>query len=108
MISRTHNPSIGQIEGKKVASRLCINTVGWALSSFLAISFILCVIGYLAFPQLPITHSALSIFLPGFTLLDWRSFCLGLVESFAWGWYIAAGFGLLYNFFASAKVSAEA
>lgn len=108
MISRTHNPGIGQLERKELAPRLRISTVGWALSSFLSISFVLCVVGYLVFPQLPITHSALSIFLPGFTLLDWGSFCLGLVESFAWGWYIAVGFGLLYNFFASAKVSAEA
>ena len=46
----------------------------------------------------PVQHSALSIFLLGFELLSWRSFCLGMVESFIWGWYIALVFGALYNF----------
>ncbi|MFZ5663277.1 MAG: hypothetical protein ACOY9B_11325 [Pseudomonadota bacterium] len=40
--------------------------LGMALSVFFAISFGLCVLGYLLFPELPIVHSALSIFLPGF------------------------------------------
>ena len=44
-------------------------------------------------------HGSLSIFLPGFELLSWRSFFLGLAESFAWGWYVALVFGPLYNFF---------
>ena len=36
----------------------------------------------------------------GFTLLTFPSFLLGLVESFAVGWYVALIFGPLYNFFA--------
>lgn len=72
---------------------------GISLSLFLAISFVLCVLGYLLFPGLPIAHEALSLFLPGFKLLSWPSFFLGLVESLAWGWYIALIFGPLYNFF---------
>lgn len=58
--------------------------LGLSLSTFLAFSYVLCVLGYLWFPGLPVEHSALAIFLPGFTLLSWRSFLLGLVESFAW------------------------
>jgi hypothetical protein len=46
-----------------------------------------------------VQHGALAIFLPGFELLSWRSYFLGLAESFAWGWYIALVFGSLYNFF---------
>lgn len=103
---RSDNAGLAGFPQTKATQRIPIPVVGMALSSFLAISFVLCVIGYLLFPGLPITHSALSIFLPGFTLLNWASFCLGLFESFAWGWYIAAGFGLLYNFFASLKASA--
>ena len=72
---------------------------GISLSLFFAISFVLCVLGYLLFPSLPIAHGALSLFLPGFQLLNWPSFFLGLVESLAWGWYIALIFGPLYNFF---------
>ena len=75
--------------------------LGLALSMFLAISYALCVLGYVFWPNLPIEHSALSIFLPGFTLLTWTSFLLGLVESFGWGWYIALIFAPLYNFFAA-------
>lgn len=107
MISSTAHPSVGEFVPQAATRRLHISTVGWALSTFLSLSFLPCVAGYLAFPRLPITHSALSIFLPGFTLLDWTSFCLGLVESFAWGWYVAVGFGLLYNFFAAQKSTAE-
>jgi hypothetical protein len=46
-----------------------------------------------------VQHAALSIFLPGFELLSWQSYFLGLIESFVWGWYIALVFGSLYNFF---------
>jgi len=75
--------------------------LGMALSLFLVISYVLCVIGYLVFPGLPVNHAALAIFLPGFELLSWPTFLLGLVESFAWGWYITLIFGPLYNFFAT-------
>lgn len=72
---------------------------GMALSLFLAISYLICVTTYFI-PDLPISHAMLTVFLPGFELLSWRSFFLGLVESFAWGWYVALMFGPLYNFFA--------
>jgi hypothetical protein len=77
-----------------------VAVLGMSLSVFLAISFVLCVLGYLVLPGLPVKHEALSIFLPGFELLTWQGFALGLVESYAWGWYIALVLGPLYNFFA--------
>jgi hypothetical protein len=58
---------------------------GLSLSLFFVISYIICIIGYMIFPGLPINHAALSIFLPGFELLSWRTFLLGLIESFAFG-----------------------
>jgi hypothetical protein len=76
---------------------IAIITLGTALSVFLALSFVLCVAGFLLFPSLPIAHQALSIFLPGFTLLSWSSFVMGLIESVLWGWYIALAFGSIYN-----------
>lgn len=76
---------------------------GFSLSSFLAISYVFCIVGYLIFPQLPISHASLAIFLPGFSLLSWRTFLLGLAESFAWGWYVTLVFVPLYNFFASRR-----
>ena len=82
------------------SDRPTIRVLGASLSAFLAISYILCVLGYVLFPSLPIAHSALSIFLPGFTLLSWQSFAIGLVETIAWGWYVAVVFVPLYRFFA--------
>ena len=75
-----------------------IVTLGLSLSLFFVISYLICIVGYLLFPGFPVQHAALSIFLPGFELLSWRSFCLGMAESFIWGWYIALVFGALYNF----------
>ena len=75
--------------------------LGMGLSLFLVISYVLCVLGYLYFPSVPIEHSALALVLPGFTLLTWPSFFLGLCESFGWGWYVALIFAPLYNFFAA-------
>lgn len=76
-----------------------IMTLGLSLSLFLVISYLICIAGYLLAPGFPVQHAALSIFLPGFELLTWPSYFLGLVESFIWGWYIAVVFGLLFNFF---------
>ena len=78
---------------------LPVIALGMALSLFLVISYLICVTTYFI-PGLPMSHAMLTVFLPGFELLGWQSFFLGLVESFAWGWYIALIFGPLYNFFA--------
>jgi hypothetical protein len=78
---------------------LSIVVLGLSLSVFFAITYVICIVGYLLLPGFPVQHAALSIFLPGFELLSWHSFFLGLVESFIWGWYIALVFGPLYNFF---------
>lgn len=74
-----------------------IVALGMSLSVFLAFSYVLCIAGYLILPGLPVKHEALSIFLPGFEFLSWRTFFIGLVESCAWGWYIALAFGKIYN-----------
>lgn len=79
--------------------RIPIIAFGQALISFFILSYAICILGYLFVPGLPVDHAALGIFLPGFTLLSWHTFFLGLIESFAWGWYIALLFGPLYNFF---------
>ena len=85
----------------QAAHLIPVFALGMGLSLSLVITYVLCVLGYLFFPGVPIEHSALAVFLPGFTLLSWPSFFLGLVESFGWGWYVALVFGPLYNFFAA-------
>jgi len=77
-----------------------IITLGQALSTFFVVSYTICILGYLLFPGFPVQHESLAIFLPGFTLLSWHTFLLGLIESFIWGWYIAVVFGAIYNYFA--------
>ena len=78
---------------------LPVLTLGLSLSLFFGFSFALCVLGYLLFPGLPVSHGALWIVLPEFTRLSWPSFLFGFAESLAFGWYIALIFGPLYNFF---------
>jgi len=85
--------------GEGEISSLSIKRLDLSLSTFFAISYVICIMGYLLMPDFPVRHEALSIFLPGFKLLSWQSYFLGLIESFAWGWYIAAVFAPLYNLF---------
>ena len=85
--------------GEGEVSSLSIKRLGLSLSTFFAISYVICIMGYLLMPDFPVQHEALAIFLPGFKLLSWQSYFLGLIESFAWGWYIAAVFAPLYKLF---------
>ena len=74
---------------------------GLSVSLFLVITYVACIVFYLILPDLVRTHALLTLFLPGFSLLDWPSFFIGLAESFAYGWYVALIFGPLFNFFAA-------
>lgn len=74
--------------------------LGMALSTFLALTFVLCVLFDLWFPALAM-NPVWAPLLPGFTWISWGSFFLGLIEAFAYGWYVALVFGPLYNFFAA-------
>ena len=94
---REATPNAGRLNG---TGPISISVLGWSLSASFVISFVLCVLGYLLLPSMPVLHQALAIPLPGFQLDSWPRFFLGLAESFAWGWYIALVFGSFYNFFA--------
>ena len=83
-----------------VNGRIPVVALGMSLGIFLAISFALCVAYCLLFPAHPM-YPAWTPLLPGFTWLTWPSFFLGLVESFAYGWYVALIFAPLYNYFIS-------
>lgn len=76
--------------------------LGHATSLFLAITFVLCVAFDLLFPA----HAMFQVWqklLPGFHWLSLGSFVLGLIESYAYGWYIALIWAPLYNVFALRK-----
>ena len=81
------------------AIRIPVLTLGMSLGLFLAVTYVLCVIFDLIFPQQSMYETWLRL-LPGFTWLSWPSFLLGLVESFAYGWYVALIFAPLFNFIA--------
>ena len=70
-----------------------------ALSLLFVIAYALCIVFYLIFPDVASGHAILMLLLPGFKLLSWSSSLLGLVEAFAYGWFVALVFGPLYNFF---------
>ncbi len=71
--------------------------VGHATSLTLAISFALCVAFDLLFPEHAM-YQAWRDLLPGFEWLSWKSFFLGLVESYLYGWYFALIWVPIYNF----------
>lgn len=79
---------------------LSFSAFGHATSLFLAITFALCVGFDLVFPQMAMYQSWQAL-LPGFTWLSWSSFCLGLIESYGYGWYVALIWVPLYNVFAA-------
>ena len=83
-------------------TRLSLTAVGHATSLFLAISFSLCVAFDLAFPEQAM-YEAWRDLLPGFEWISWGSFVLGLVESYAYGWFFALIWTPLHNIFASPR-----
>lgn len=73
--------------------------VGHATSLFLAISFTLCVAFDLLFPSFAMYQSWQAL-VPGFEWLSWKSYFIGLVETWAYGWYFALIWVPVYNFVA--------
>lgn len=84
----------------RAAPRIPVIALGMSLGAFLALTFVLCVLFDLWFPQHAM-YRAWAPLLPGFTWIDWPSFGLGLIETFAYGWYVALIFAPLFNFFAA-------
>jgi hypothetical protein len=79
-------------------SGFSLTATGHATSLFLATTFILCVV----FDQLFPAHAMYQVWqrlLPGFQWISWKSFFLGAVESYGYGWYVALVWTPLYNVF---------
>ena len=79
--------------------RISLLAVGHASSLLLAITFTLCVVFDLLFPEMAMFQVWLKL-LPGFEWLSWQSFLLGLLESWGYGWYFTLIWVPIYNFFA--------
>ncbi|WP_417462909.1 DUF5676 family membrane protein [Kordiimonas sp.] len=69
---------------------------GWALSFFLAITYVVCVAFDALFPGYEM-YQSWSRLLPGFVWLTPAGFAIGLVEAFSYGWYVVLVFVPLYN-----------
>ncbi|MDT0581483.1 MULTISPECIES: DUF5676 family membrane protein [Alteromonadaceae] len=80
--------------------KLSLSAFGHATSLFISISFTLCVVFDLIFPEHAMYEVWLKL-LPGFEWISWQSFFLGLLESYMYGWFIALMWVPLYNFFGS-------
>lgn len=71
--------------------------VGHATSLTLAISFVLCVGFDLLLPEHAMYETWQKL-LPGFEWISWKSFFLGLIEAYGYGWYFALIWVPIYNF----------
>jgi hypothetical protein len=79
---------------------LSLFAVGNATSLLLAITFSICVLFDLIFPEKAMYQVWITL-LPGFEWLSWQSYFLGVVESYSYGWYFALVWVPLYNVFES-------
>ena len=84
-------------------SGISLMAVGHASSLFLAITFALCVGFDLLFPEHAM-FKAWQALLPGFEWISVKSFFLGLVEAWAYGWYFALIWVPIYNVVAARAI----
>lgn len=78
--------------------------LGHTASLFLAFTFTFCVAFDVAFAQYAMFEAWRKL-LPGFEAISWRSYLIGLVESYGYGWYFALVWAPLYNFFAARRAT---
>jgi hypothetical protein len=80
--------------------KISLLAFGHASSLFISISFTLCVVFDLLFPEHAMYEVWLKL-LPGFEWISFKSFFLGLFISYLYGWFITLIWVPLYNFFGS-------
>jgi len=83
-----------------MSSRLSLKAAGHASSFFLVISYTLCVAFDLLFPEHAM-YEAWQNLLPGFEWISWKSYFIGLIESYGYGWFFALIWVPLYNVFSA-------
>ena len=92
----THGPAVMGRGSAAGGIGLPILPLGWALSLFLALTYLVCIGFDLIFPEYAM-YETWSGLLPGFVWLTPAGFAIGLAESFVYGWYGALIFGGLFN-----------
>ncbi|MEQ1613793.1 MAG: DUF5676 family membrane protein [Hyphomicrobiaceae bacterium] len=93
-IQDTRKHTVGRYE------TIPITAFGLSLSTFFALTYLLCVALRFLVPDVG-NHIPWFQFLPGFSWTP-TGILVGLVESVAYGWYVAVMFGWLFNLFRNA------
>mgnify|MGYP005725428533 CR=1 FL=1 len=85
-------------EGGNTMNTFQFKPVALALTGFGLLTYILCIVFDLVFPQWAM-YKFWEILLPGFTWISWGSFFIGALGIIVYGLYIAAVFVPIYNYF---------
>jgi hypothetical protein len=85
-------------EGENTMNSLRFKSVAFALVIFGLITYILCILFDLIFPQWAM-YQLWEVLLPGFSWISWGSFLIGAVGIIIYGLYIATVFVPIYNYF---------
>jgi hypothetical protein len=81
------------------SSGASIKVWGWTLSTFLLVTYLLCIGFGLVVPERFHMADAWAPLLPGFEWLTLQGFLAGAVGSFLYGWYGAVILVPLYRYF---------
>lgn len=92
------NKKTASIEGDSTMNAFRFKPAALALISFGLITYVLCIVFDLVFPQWAM-YKLWEILLPGFTWISWGSFFIGALGIIIYGLYIAAVFVPIYNYF---------
>ncbi len=95
------------VASEREKARPSISALGNSLGVFFAVTLVLCILFDLVFPAFAM-NQVWGPLLPGFVWLTWTGVIIGLVESFAYGWYVAVIFVPLYTFFSTRSATARA
>lgn len=98
MTVSTSNRAFGSGQQRQRLTYLSIEAVGWSMSLFFLITYLLCIASAAIMPDWK-WHEPWLQFFPGFQWLTVTGFLIGFGEAFLYGWYVALIFVPLYNFF---------
>lgn len=85
-------------QGENTMNALRFKPVALASIGFGLITYVLCIVFDLVFPQWAM-YKLWEILLPGFAWISWGSFFIGALGIIVYGLYIAAVFVPIYNYF---------
>ena len=80
-------------------TRLRIIPLGLTLSTFLLLTYLICIVFGIFAPEQFHMHEAWAPLLPGFEWLTPAGFVFGALGAFAYGWFISIVFVPLHRFF---------